>query len=694
MKSEAKHSNHLIHEESPYLQQHAHNPVNWYPWGKSAFDLAEKRDVPVFLSIGYSTCHWCHVMEQECFEDTEVAEVLNKNFVCVKVDREERPDIDAVYMRVCQLMTGSGGWPLTIVMTPDKVPFFAGTYIPKNGRYGRTGLLQLLPRITGMWTHNRDSILATAAKLQTALSIQPDTGGKVPGKDAVTACYQQLAELYDSQYGGFGSYPKFPTPHQLFFLFRHWKLTGGGQSRDMALQTLEKMEMGGIRDHLDGGFHRYSTDREWLVPHFEKMLYDQALLAIAYLEAWQISGKKRFQKTMDGVLSYVSKRLTSPAGGFYSAEDADSEGLEGTFYLWSTKEVREIVGAETAPLIVSYFNMNDKGNFQEPDNRESGNNILYTTPESENQLKREFEKHPELEKRFHWAIEKLKKARAARSRPFRDDKILCDWNGWMISAYAQAYTATGNLDYLKSARKAAGFILQKMWTGKTLYHRFIGNERAIPGFLDDYASLAQGLLDLYEADYDVKWLGNAVKLARMMVRKFHDPKSGGFYDTSGREKLLFRQKDASDSATPSGNSVAFHVFTRLGELTGTVEFSRLAETTSQAFSRNIEQYPAGFCYLLSGICTILIGPAELVAVSKKDVTDTHHTLNSLRRQFLPNLSVLAISPENTERITALAPFTKGLTPLKGKLTYYLCRNFACAAPTTSLEQVLRSLRDQ
>jgi uncharacterized protein len=694
MKSEAKHSNHLIHEESPYLQQHAYNPVNWYPWGKSAFDLAAERDVPIFLSIGYSTCHWCHVMELECFESLEVAALLNKNFVCVKVDREERPDIDAVYMRVCQLMTGSGGWPLTIVMTPNKVPFFAGTYIPKNGRHGRTGLLQLLPRITGMWNHNRDSILATAAKLQTALSIQRNAGGKVPGKDAVTACDRQLAELYDSQYGGFGSYPKFPTPHQLFFLFRHWKLTGSGQSRDMALKTLEKMEMGGIRDHLDGGFHRYSTDRKWLVPHFEKMLYDQALLAIAYLEAWQISGKKQFYNTMDGVLSYVSKRLTSPTGGFYSAEDADSEGLEGTFYLWSTKEVRKIVGTETAPLIVSYFNMNDNGNFQEPDNRGSGNNILYTTPESENQLKLEFEKIPELGKRFHSAIEKLKKERASRPRPFRDDKILCDWNGWMISAYSRAHSATGNADYLKTARNAADFILNNMWTEKTLYHRHIGNQRAIPGFLDDYASLAQGLLDLYEADYDVKWLQNVIKLARMMVKKFHDPKSGGFYNTSDREELLFRQKDASDSATPSGNSVAFHVLTRLGKLTGNVEFSRLAETTSQAFSRNIEQYPTGFCYMLSGICTILIGPAELVAISKKNVTDTHHNLNSLRRLFLPNLSVLAISPENTERIAALAPFTKGLTPLKGKLTYYLCRDFACAAPTTSLEQIIRSLRDQ
>ncbi len=563
--------NKLANEKSPYLLQHASNPVDWYPWNDEAFEKAKQEDKPVFLSIGYSTCHWCHVMEHESFEDEKVAELMNDTFVSIKVDREERPDIDGIYMTVCQMLTGGGGWPLTIIMTPDKKPFFAGTYFPKSNRFGRAGLLEIIPQIKDYWLNKKDEILRSTDQISLALTKTGDK--KNPGElneKTFDRAFNDFKNRYDSKFGGFGSAPKFPSPHNLLFLLRYWKRTGNSGAIEMVKKTLTEMRRGGIYDHLGYGFHRYSTDQQWLVPHFEKMLYDQALLIIAYIEAYQVTKDEIFKNTAKEIIEYVIRDMTSPEGGFYSAEDADSEKEEGKFYLWDESELRDILKDE-ADLFIKVFNCEKGGNWVDHTiGGAPGTNILHLDKSLKELSKDTGIKVEELKNKIKSAREKLFKTREKRVHPYKDDKILTDWNGLMISALSKAAQTFDEVKYSKAAEKAVKFIEDNLTLKNgRLLHRFREGEAGLPAHVDDYSFLIAGLLDLYETDFDVNYLKIAVSLQQTQIDHYWDNENGGFFFTSDDgEKLLFRQKEIYDGAIPSGNSVALINLLKLGRITG------------------------------------------------------------------------------------------------------------------------------
>lgn len=532
MGKEQRKPNRLINEKSPYLLQHAYNPVDWYPWGEEAFEKARKENKPIFLSIGYSTCHWCHVMAHESFEDEEIARLMNEAFVSIKVDREERPDIDNIYMTVCQIILGRGGWPLTIIMTPGKKPFFAGTYIPKKSRFNQTGMTELIPRIKEIWDQQHEEVLDSAEKITSTIqNMIVESTGEGLGEEIIEEAYNDLLNSFDPEYGGFGRAPKFPTPHKISFLLRYWKRSGDPEALDMVEHTLDNMRSGGIYDHLGSGFHRYSTDNMWLLPHFEKMLYDQALTAIAYIEAYQVSGKDLYKETAEGILDYVLRDLTSPEGGFYCGEDADVEGEEGKYYLWTIEEVMSILGPEDSELIIKMFNLKRGGNFEEEiRGRKTGTNLFYMV-HSPGSLAAELEiPVEEVESRVKSAREKLLKARYERKRPSLDDKVLTDWNGLMIAAFAKGFQVFGEEKYLKAAEKAADFLLETLYgPEKRLHHRYRDGVAGISGTSDDYAFLIHGLLELYEAGFELRYLKSAVSLNRELLEHFWDPENGGFY---------------------------------------------------------------------------------------------------------------------------------------------------------------------
>jgi uncharacterized protein YyaL (SSP411 family) len=680
--------NRLASEKSPYLQQHADNPVDWYPWSHEAFERALREDKPIFLSSGYSTCHWCHVMAHESFEDAEVARLMNETFVSIKVDREERPDIDDIYMTVCQLLTGSGGWPLTIVMTPDKKPFFAATYIPKESRFGRLGMLELIPRIQELWRtqqekihQSADEIVATLTKISSSsLSEEPLT------EDALRLAYQQLSQRFDEQHGGFGTAPKFPTPHQLTFLLRYWKRTGEADALEMVEKTLQAMQLGGIYDHVGFGFHRYATDSHWLVPHFEKMLYDQALLAIAYTEAYQTTGKREYERRAREIFTYVLREMTAPEGGFYSAEDADSEGEEGKFYLWTEEEIRQVLTGEEAELVIERFQIERHGNFHEEATRtRTGRNILHLS-------------EPLAELDVHlWerAREKLFHAREQRVHPHKDDKILTDWNGLMIAALAKAAQAFDEPRYAKAARQAAEFILTHLRDSRgRLLHRYRDGQSRISGFLDDYACFSWALLELYEATFEVRYLQIALEVNELLREYFWDEKQGGFFFTAADgEALLVRRKEIYDGAVPSGNSVALLNLLRLARMTGRPELEERAARLSRAFASAGLRSPVAHTQFLCGLAFAL-GPAyEVVIVGDPTAADAHEMLRVLRRAFVPNEVVLfRSSVEAMPQITHLAEFTRDLASVDGKATAYVCRNYHCSLPTTSAATMLELLQ--
>ncbi|MFH1624202.1 MAG: thioredoxin domain-containing protein, partial [Pseudomonadota bacterium] len=545
---DSKHPNRLISEKSPYLLQHAYNPVDWYPWREETFEKAEREGKPIFLSIGYSTCHWCHVMEKESFEDPEVARLMNETFVCIKVDREERPDIDSVYMTACQMMTGSGGWPLTIIMTPGKKPFFAATYIPKESRFGRKGMKALIPNIKKVWESRKGEVIGSAEKVSKELEkISHDAPGEGLGEAMLTMAYGHLSRIFDERYAGFGSAPKFPMPHNVMFLLRYWKRSGDERALMTAEKTLDAMRRGGIYDHVGFGFHRYSTDAGWLLPHFEKMLYDQASLAMAYTEAYQAIDKKReYKKTAREIFTYVLREMTDPGGGFYSAQDADSEGEEGRFYLWSQEEIRHILSTEEAELVEKVFNIEEKGNFlEEATGKEAGQNILHlrkSLPEIASDLKITLET---LEEGIEGARKKLFGERKKRVHPHKDDKILTDWNGMMIAALAKGAQVFGETTYEEAARRSAHFILDRMFDGQgRLYHRYRDGEAAIPAFLDDYAFLIWGLIELYEATFESVYLERALDFNALLLEHFWDRDSGGFYFVADdAPRILVRKKE-------------------------------------------------------------------------------------------------------------------------------------------------------
>ena len=678
--------NKLITEKSPYLLQHANNPVEWYAWGEEAFEKAKLEDKPIFLSIGYSTCHWCHVMAHESFEDPYVAKLLNEAFISIKVDREERPDIDKIYMTVCQLMTGSGGWPLTIIMTPDKKPFFAGTYFPKESRFGRTGLVDLIKRVKDLWTNERKQLVESSEKITFALqdASTESPGGSLTDKVLKTA-YSQLSGRYDSKNGGFGTAPKFPTPHNLLFLLRYWKRSADKEALNMVEKTLKSMRMGGIYDHIGFGFHRYSTDPNWLVPHFEKMLYDQALLTLAYLEAYQATGIEEFATTAREILAYVLRDMTSQEGAFFSAEDADSEGEEGKFYVWSKKEIEEILGVEDAEGFSKSYNVNEDGNFlDEATRRKTEKNILHLTSslaETQNNHIKSLR-------------DKLFEAREKRVRPHKDDKVLTDWNGLMIAAFAKAGYIFNDPKYIQIAKKAVTFIFDQMMDSEgRLLHRYREGGADILAFVDDYAFLIWGLINLYESSFETQYLEKAIMLTEEQLKLFWDSSIGAFFFTAeDTESLLTRQKETYDGAIPSGNSVSMLNLLRLAQITGNDEYEKKADHLGRVFAENIRTSPVAHTLMMVAV-DYAVGPTySLVIAGDSGKKDTISMINEIRKQFLPNKSLIFRPTEETNpEIDKYSNFIQFFDKYEEKATAFVCINKTCKAPTNDINKALEYL---
>jgi uncharacterized protein YyaL (SSP411 family) len=677
--------NRLRNEKSPYLLQHAENPVDWYPWGEEAFARAAREDKPVFLSVGYSTCHWCHVMAHESFEDETAAALLNEAFVCIKVDREERPDIDGIYMSVCQMMTGSGGWPLTIVMTPDRRPFFAGTYIPKESRWGRIGLVELIPRLRSVWETRRDEVEKAAAETVALLKRPRTEKGDLPVEAILSRAAAELRRQYDHTYGGFGDAPKFPMPHQLIFLLRHWRRTGAADALRMADGTLSAMRRGGICDQLGFGFHRYSTDRQWLVPHFEKMLYDQALLALAFTEAFQATGDEAHARTVREILDYCLRDLLAPEGGFTTAEDADSEGEEGRFYLWSMEEIRGILAPEEVSLAAAAYALTEEGNFVDPVEPERrGRNILHLSASPEETAKGLGMTGKAFRKRLEAVRLRLLAVREKRVRPQRDDKILTDWNGLMIAALARAARVLDEPRYLEAARAAIAFILTRLRTAEDrLLHRFCKGEAAMTANLDDYAFLIWGLIEAYEAGFTAGDLGEAITLQGIVERHFRDPDGGFFSTPDDGETLLFRLKEGHDGAVPSGNAVTLMNLIRLGRMTGDARRQEEAAALGRAFAGPLVQMPSAHAQWMISLELLAAPSCEVVIAGRPGGEDTAAMLAVLRESYLPDLS-LVLRPEGEEgaAIAAIAPFTREMRAIDGRAAAYVCAGFACRRPVS------------
>lgn len=671
--------NRLIREKSPYLLQHAYNPVDWYSWGDEAFARARAEDKPVFVSIGYSTCHWCHVMERESFEDEEVAAVLNRYFVAVKVDREERPDVDNVYMSVCQALTGQGGWPLTVIMTPDKKPFFAGTYFPKRDQGGRPGLLTVLTALQREWRRDRAGVAAYGEKIaRTLAAAVPPTGG--PWDAAVlTAGYQYLQASFDHEHGGFGGAPKFPTPQHIMFLLRYWRRSGAPDARRMAEQTLAAMRRGGIYDHLGGGFARYATDAAWQVPHFEKMLYDNALLAYAYTEAFQCTGEEDFARVAQEIAHYVLRDMTAPEGGFYAAEDADSEGEEGKFYVWRYEDIMTALGPEQGQLFAAYYGVTAVGNFT------GGTNILHiATPDAAALAAAQGRTPGELREILAACRQELYRRREARVHPFKDDKILTAWNGLMIAALAKAARVFGRPDYADAAARAVRFIdghLRRQ-DGRLLA-RYRDGAAAHLAYLDDYACLLWALVEMYETTFDVAYLVKARALSGDMRRLFWDEADGGFFFTGADgEELLTRPKEWYDGAVPSGNSVAALALVRLSRLLDAPDLAALAEAAVQWQAPLAAAQPAACTFFLAALDLYLTAPRQVVIAGRRGEAQTEAMLAAAGRAFRPDAVVLFNDPDQAAPTAAVVPRLAAYQPRDHRATAYICQDYACQAPVT------------
>ena len=678
--------NRLADEQSPYLLQHANNPVDWYPWGEEAFKKAKELDRPIFLSIGYSTCHWCHVMEHESFEDDSVAKLLNDGFISIKVDREELPEIDHVYMTVCQAMTGGGGWPLTIVMTPAKEPFFAGTYFPKDKRGGRSGLFQILPMITDAWTSKRQDIMTSVGQVKNYLDqLNSKPAGNNFSTELINKAYDQFRNGFDEEYGGFFKAPKFPSPHNLIFLMRYHHSFDNKIALEMATKTLKQMRLGGIYDHIGFGFHRYSTDRHWLVPHFEKMLYDQAMIAMAYTEAYHITGEDIFAQTANEIFTYILRDMTASEGGFFSAEDADSEGEEGKFYVWTEQEIKEVLGENYGKEFNDIFSITTPGNYKD---ESSGKQTKLNIPHLKNY-------NSNGNNDLDSAREKLFNIREKRIHPLKDDKILTDWNGLMIAALAKAAIVLNEPGYLDAAEKAAKFVLHSISKGERLLKRYRNGVAALDAHLDDYAFMTWGLLELYEATFSTKYLSQALDLMNIMVEDFWDDKNGGFFLGSDQsEKLIVRSKTAYDGAIPSGNSVAVMNMVKLTRITGNTKWAELAEKTMRAFSEDVNQTPTGYTLMLTGFMFDTQNSKEIVIVGDSRNRNTIKFLHTIRTSYAPHKVLLFKDTSVSEnRLEQLANWTSTQNSINGKPTAYVCKNFACNQPTSDIQTALSFINE-
>jgi uncharacterized protein YyaL (SSP411 family) len=676
-------ANRLINETSPYLLQHAHNPVDWYPWGEEALQRARAENKPILLSIGYSACHWCHVMERESFEDPEIARLMNDNFVNIKVDREERPDLDTIYMEAVQAMSGQGGWPMTVFVTPDGVPFYGGTYFPPTDRLGMPGFRRVLTSVGEAYRRAPDEIRRSADQLRSHLgrSLMGHEAGALDERVAAAA-YQGLAASFDARHGGFGGAPKFPQPMNLEFLLCYYKRTGEPHALEMARVTLDHMRRGGIYDQLGGGFHRYSTDDVWLVPHFEKMLYDNALLARVYLEAYQVTGDEEYRQVVEETLGYVLREMTGPEGGFYSAQDADSEGEEGKFFIWTPREIAEVLGPGDAPLVVAYYGVTEQGNFE-------GRNILHLARPAEEVA----QAHGVSPEKVRAAVERARRllfaARERRVKPGRDEKVLTAWNGLMLRAFAEAARVLGRADYRATAEKNAAFLLATLRRDGRLLRTYKDGRARLNGYVEDYAALADGLLALYEVTFEPRWFAEARTLAEEMLRHFWDDAEGGFFNTSDdHEQLISRPKDLFDNAVPAGNSMAVDVLLRLGALTGEGRYAERAERTLQALSGVIPRAPGAFGRLLAALEFLLATPTEVAIAGDPDAPDTQALLAVVNGAYLPSVVTAVTRPGAMEAGVALL---EGRAMVDGRAAAYVCHHFACRRPVTTPQDLAREL---
>ncbi len=698
--------NRLVHEKSPYLLQHAGNPVDWYPWGEEAFARAREADRPIFLSVGYSTCHWCHVMEHESFENPETAALLNDHFVPIKVDREERPDIDRIYMTSLQAMGQNGGWPMSMFLTPDLKPFYGGTYYPPASRYGRAGFPDVLRRIHHVWTTEREKVMESAGTLSRFLSdaAAGSGGGASLSHELLSVCQRQLSGTYDAVFGGFGSGPKFPRPVVFGALLRHWARTGTAASLEMTERTLQKMSLGGMCDHVGGGFHRYSVDGEWRVPHFEKMLYDQALLVAAYVDAYEATGNAFYAAVVNETVSYVLRDLTGSDGGFLSAEDADSarpdnpgEHGEGAFYVWTKGEIDRILAGD-APMFCFYYGVEKGGNAPyDPQMEFTGRNILYvahSVAETASAFQRD-----ETGVRLALALSRkaLFDERRQRPRPHCDDKVIASWNGLMIGALCRAGTVLGKPDWIDAAARACDFVLTRLREPRTgaLLRRFRDGDARFPGQLDDYANLVSGLLELFEATSQPRWLEEALALARKAIELFEDRDSGAFFDAPPSDpSILVRLKEQYDGAEPTGNSVMAMSLIRLGHLTGDQEWLTRAERTLKAFSGMMSRQPVVMPHMVSAADQLLTPPVHVVIAGRRGEQGTESLLRAARQGYRPG-RIIIVTDEGEERarLLRLAPHLADVTRLSGLPTAYLCRDLACSLPTTDPSQLAELLRN-
>jgi len=680
MKTEGR--NRLAAEGSPYLLQHKNNPVDWYPWGEEAFAAAKAANKPIFLSIGYSTCHWCHVMEHESFENDSIATLMNELFINIKVDREERPDVDHVYMRAVRAMTnGQGGWPLSVFLTPDLKPFFGGTYFPPDDRYGRPGFPGVLKRMSDVYLTQGAEIERVTASLVEFLQQTTPVAEDIPADTVLRLAYDQNLQSFDRTWGGFGGAPKFPRSMSLSFLMRYYRNHGHQEALDMVTVTLDKMADGGMYDHLGGGFHRYSTDTQWLVPHFEKMLYDNALLVRSYLEAYQLTKIERYARIAREILSYLMRDMQDAGGAFYAAEDADSEGEEGIFYIWSPAEIQELLGTD-AEAFMAYYQVSEGGNFE-------GHNILWT-PRDLAQVATSFDTEPaELQATLARNRATLLEYRSKRERPHRDEKVLTSWNGLVLSAFAMAYQVLGDEAYLESARGIAAFIQGKMWDGTTLNVRSADGDVRFDGYLDDYAFVAAGMFDLYESDFDSRHLSAAFELLDAAEGHFATPQGGYYFAPASNTELLARSEEVYDGATPSGNSVMVLNLLKRAEYTGDLKYRDRALGVLRAYRDQIVQHPASFPQMLCALDFLYSKPQEIVIAGSPELAAAF--LQSLREGFHPNKVVL-LTEDGEGDIAQLAPVTRGKKPQNGEPMAYVCQDFACKQPTTDPQEMLSQLR--
>jgi uncharacterized protein YyaL (SSP411 family) len=698
--------NHLISEKSPYLQQHAHNPVDWYPWGEDAFEKARREDKPIFLSIGYSTCHWCHVMERESFESPAIAAILNDLFVPVKVDREERPDVDHIYMTYVQATTGSGGWPMSVFLTPDRNPFFGGTYFAPDNRYGRPGFSVVLQRIAEAWKSQHDKIVESTSNVMQQLKLQAESAtadSAALDPNVLDSTFQYFRRTFDTAHGGFGDSPKFPRPVVLNFLLRFYKRSGRAEALEMTLETLRAMADGGMHDQLGGGFHRYSVDERWFVPHFEKMLYDQAQLVISYIEAFQITHEPFYADIARATLDYVLRDMTHPDGGFYSAEDADSvidpthphEKGEGAFYIWTAQELEQILGPELAKLFGYRYGVEPNGNVrQDPHGEFPGKNILHVrrtlAETAQNFSITEEAAADQLVK----AVQSLLKVRSTRVRPHLDDKILTSWNALMISAFAKAAQALDEPRYEEAASRAMEFILTRMYSARTglLLRRYRDGEAAIPGFLDDYAFLIAALLDLYETDFNPQRIEHAMALTGKMRELFEDAADGAFFTTAaGDASLVIRMKDDYDGAEPSGNSFALLDLERLAHLTDRAEFRETAERTLRVLGPKMATQPVAVPQMLVAFDYSLATKREVVIAGGR--AEAHSFLQQLRSSFLPHTIALLVDNEDTRsKLKQIFPAIAEMREIDGKPTAYVCQGYVCQLPTNEISKFVELIQ--